>query len=112
MTQTQGRLFDEFAKLMNDAAGVAQSARKEVETVFRSQADRVASELDLVRREDIEIVQEMAARAIAEVERLTQRVAELEAKLVVQAAASHPGGETVSRPTIIGVTPDGASGGN
>jgi BMFP domain-containing protein YqiC len=110
MTQTQGRLFDEFAKLMNDAAGVAQSARKEVETVFRSQADRVVSELDLVRREDLEIVQEMAVRAIAEVERLTTRVAELEARLAVQSMAG-AAPETV-KPTIIGITPpDGASGG-
>ena len=48
------------AKLMNDAAGVAQSARREVETVLRSQADRVVSEMDLVRREDLEIVQDLA----------------------------------------------------
>ena len=40
MTQTSNRLLDEFAKLMTDAAGVAQGMRREVETAMRSQAER------------------------------------------------------------------------
>ncbi|WP_237153716.1 accessory factor UbiK family protein [Oryzibacter oryziterrae] len=81
MSGTQGRLFDEFAKLMNDAAGIAQSAGREMSTAFRSQAERFASELDLVRREELEVVQDLAAKALAEVERLTARVAALESRL-------------------------------
>jgi BMFP domain-containing protein YqiC len=81
MSGTQGRLFDEFAKLMNDAAGVAQSAGREMSTAFRAQAERFASELDLVRRDELEVVQELAAKALAEVERLNARVAELESRL-------------------------------
>ncbi|MBH0239303.1 accessory factor UbiK family protein [Methylobrevis albus] len=90
MTQTQGRLFDEFAKLMNDAAGVAQGARREVETVFRAQGDRFISEMDIARREDIEIVRDLAAKALGEVERLSARVAELEAKLAAAAPTMAP----------------------
>lgn len=105
MTHTQGRLFDEFAKLMNDAAGVAQSARREVETVMRSQADRVVGGLDLVRREDLSVVQDLAARAVAEVERLTARVAELEARLAARDLAAP------AAPAPGGGTPDGAAGG-
>lgn len=86
MSNPQGRIFDEFAKLMNDAAGVAQSARREVETVFRAQADRVVSEMDLVRREELEIARDLAARALAEVERLAKRVDELEARIAGNAA--------------------------
>src|SRR4051812_46765786 len=41
MTQTTGRIFDEFAKLMTDAAGMAQGVRREVDGVVRSQAERV-----------------------------------------------------------------------
>ncbi len=80
-TGTQGRIYDEFAKLMNDAAGLAQSAGREVSSAFRSQGERFASELDLVRREDLETVKEIATRALAEVERLSARVAELETRL-------------------------------
>lgn len=80
-TGPQGRIFDEFAKLMNDATGFAQSAGREVSSAFRAQGERLASELDLVRREDLETVQEIATRALAEVERLSARVSELETRL-------------------------------
>ena len=81
MTEPQGRLFDDFAKLMNDAAGLAQSAGREVSSAFRAQGERFASELDLARREDLETVQEIATPALAEVERLSARVTELETRL-------------------------------
>ena len=40
MVQTTNRFFDEVARLMNDAAGVAQGVRREFETLFRTQAER------------------------------------------------------------------------
>jgi hypothetical protein len=81
MTQSSSRLFDEFAKLMTDAAGVAQGVRREAETVVRSQFERFVGDMDLVKREDFEVVREMASRARAENEELKARVAALEAKL-------------------------------
>ena len=63
MTQTPNRLFDEFAKLMNDAAGVAQGARREVEMLFKSQIERFVADMDLVKREDFDAVKDMASRA-------------------------------------------------
>lgn len=111
MNESRGRLLDEFAKLMNDAAGVAQSARREVETVVRSQADRVASEMDLVKREDLEIAQDMAAKALAEVERLSARVAALEGQLAVHLAAVKATGGSQSAEPAPAHTPDAASGG-
>jgi len=81
MTQTSNRLFDEMARLMNDAAGVAQGVRREVETAFRSQAERWLNDLDLVKREELEAVKEMARLAREENETLKARIAALEAKL-------------------------------
>lgn len=81
MTQTQNRLLDEFAKLMHDVAGVADGARQEVETALRAQGERVLSELDVARREDIETVRELALKALAENEELKARIVALEARL-------------------------------
>jgi BMFP domain-containing protein YqiC len=81
MTQTTNRLFDEMARLMNDAAGVASGVRREFETVFRNQADRILRDLDVVKREEFEAVKEMARLAREETEALKARVAALEAKL-------------------------------
>ena len=81
MVQTTNRFFDEVARLMNDAAGAAQGVRREVETLFRSQAERVLRELDVVRREDFEAVKDMARIAREENEALKARVTALEAAL-------------------------------
>jgi BMFP domain-containing protein YqiC len=80
MTQTSNRFFDEVARLMNDAAGVAQGVRREFDTLFRTQAERVLGELDVVRREEFEAVKEMARLAREENEALKARIAALESK--------------------------------
>lgn len=80
MTQSSNRLFDELAKVMTDAAGAAQGVRREVETLVRSQADRIMAEMDVVRREEFEAVREMAEKARRENEALAERLAKLEAR--------------------------------
>jgi BMFP domain-containing protein YqiC len=90
MVQTSNRFFDEVARLMNDAAGAAQGVRREFETLFRTQAERILSELDVVRREDFEAVKDMARIAREENEALKARVAALEAALGKSASASGP----------------------
>ncbi len=88
MVQTTNRFFDEVARLMNDAAGAAHGVRREFETLFRSQAERVLRELDVVRREDFEAVKDMARIAREENEALKARVAVLEAAV---ARTANPG---------------------
>ena len=95
MTQTSNRFFDEIARLMNDAAGVASGVRREFDALVRSQADRVLRELDLVQREEFEAVKEMARLAREENEALQARLAALEARL----AAKGPGETSPSPPT-------------
>jgi BMFP domain-containing protein YqiC len=80
MTQTSNRFFDEMARLMNDAAGVAQGVRREFDTLLRTQAERILRELDMVKREEFEAVKDMARLAREENEALRARVAALEAK--------------------------------
>ena len=88
MVQTTGRLYDEFARLMNDAAGVAQGVRREFDTVVRTQAERILRDLDVVHREEFEAVKEMARLAREENEALKVRLAALEAKLTAAPAGS------------------------
>jgi BMFP domain-containing protein YqiC len=90
MTQTSNRLLDEFAKLMTDAAGVAQGLRREVETAVRSQAERFLGEMNVVQREEFEAVREMAARAREENEALRKRLEELEARLSAGGGKGEP----------------------
>ncbi len=80
MTQTTSRFFDEIARLMNDAAGVAQGVRREFDTMFKTQAERWLRDLDLVKREEFEAVKDMARLAREENEALKARIEALEAK--------------------------------
>ena len=81
MTQGPNRLMDEVAKLMTDAAGVAQGVRREAETAFRSQAERITSSMDLVSREDFDAVKDMAAAALEQNEVLQAQIDSLVARI-------------------------------
>lgn len=80
MTQTTGRMYDEFAKLMTDAAGLASGVRREVDGVVRAQAERILRDLDYVTRDEFEAVKAMAIAARDENEKLAARLAALEGK--------------------------------
>jgi BMFP domain-containing protein YqiC len=86
MSTGTNRMFDDFAKLMTDAAGAAQGVRKEMETAFKAQAERWLNSMDLVKREEFEAVREMAVIARDENDALKARLDALEAKLAEQKA--------------------------
>ncbi len=87
MPQTRGRIFDEFASLMTNAAGVANGVKREAETAVRAQVERILASMNVVTREEFEAVREMAALARDESDALRRRIAALEAKQ----PASSPG---------------------
>lgn len=87
MTQTSNQLFDDLAKLMNDAVGAAQGVRQEIETIIRSQGEKILREMNVVQREEFEAVRAMAEKAREENERLEARIAALEAKLQERAGS-------------------------
>ena len=57
MPQTSGRLFDDLSRLITDAAGLAEGARREVETIVRAQFERLLAGMDVVTREEFEAVE-------------------------------------------------------
>jgi BMFP domain-containing protein YqiC len=81
MTQSNSRLFDDLGRLMTDAAGLADGVRREVETVARSQMERMVATMDLAREEDIDVLRDMVAKQREANEALEARVAALEAQI-------------------------------
>lgn len=65
--QTKNPILDEFAKLTTGAMGLAQAAGEEAKSAFRAQTDRMAAELDLVRRDEFEALKAEIAALRAEV---------------------------------------------
>lgn len=79
MVATSNRFLDDIARLATDAAGAAQGVRREVETVVKTQIERLLRDMDVVTREEFEAVREMALLAREENDRLAARLAALEA---------------------------------
>jgi BMFP domain-containing protein YqiC len=79
MTQS-GRLFDELGKLMNNAAGVADGVRREIETVVKAQLERLVADMNLVKREDFDALRELTQIQSSELAGLKSEVEALKAK--------------------------------
>jgi BMFP domain-containing protein YqiC len=105
MTQTSNRFFDEVARLMNDAAGVAQGVRREFDTLVKTQTERWLRDLDLIKREEFEAVKDLARLARDENEALKARIAALEAKVSVRSGGA-PGAAPASEPRPRGLNLD------
>ncbi|WP_294260833.1 accessory factor UbiK family protein [uncultured Sphingomonas sp.] len=79
--QTENRLFDDFAKILNGAAGTIAGMGREAESAARERAREWIGGLDFVSRDEFEAVKAMAAAARDENDALKARIEALEAKL-------------------------------
>lgn len=95
--QTRNPILDEFAKLTTGAMGLAQAAGEEAKTAWRAQADRIAAEMDLVRRDEFDV--------------LKDEIAALRAEIAELKAAKKPAGKTSSKPGA-GTSTDGTQPGD
>jgi BMFP domain-containing protein YqiC len=84
MNTSNSRFFDELAKVFTSASGVAQGARKEVDTLVQTQVERVLNNINVVKREEFDVVKDMAEKARLENEQLSERLTKLEAQLATQ----------------------------
>jgi len=90
------RIFDDLAGVAGGAFSALSGAREEVAAVIRARVDEVLAALDLVRREEFEVVRDMASRARAAQEDAEARLGALETRLAALEgthALSGPSGE-------------------
>lgn len=79
--QTSNKFFDDIAKMASGAMSAAAGVREEFEQLIRQQFERYLGEHELVTYEEFAAVREQAAKARAEQEALSGRVAALEKEL-------------------------------
>jgi BMFP domain-containing protein YqiC len=75
------RFFDDMAKLMTDAAGAAQGVQREMEGVARGFVEKFLRDMNLVTREEFEVVRAMAEKAREENDALRTALSALEEKI-------------------------------
>ena len=76
--QSQNKLFDDFVKVMNGAAGTIAGMTREANAAMQERAREWIGGLDLVSREEFEAVKAMAVAAREQNEALERRIATLE----------------------------------
>jgi hypothetical protein len=74
------RVFDDLGRLMNEAAGLADGVRREVETVVKSQAQRLVVDMELVKREEFDALRELVQVQGVEIAALRAELAALKAE--------------------------------
>lgn len=79
--QSSNRLFDDVARLFTDAAGAAQGVRREAETLFKAQVERLIRDMDIATREEVDVLRDLVTALRAQNDALNARVVALEAKL-------------------------------
>jgi|APCry1669190156_1035279.scaffolds.fasta_scaffold186092_1 hypothetical protein len=79
------RIFDDLAGMAGGAISALAGFREETEAMLRARADDVILRLDLVRREEMEAVKEIAANSRAGQEAAEARVAALAAEVAAMA---------------------------
>lgn len=89
--QTDNRLFDDFVKFVNGAAGTVAGMARETETAARERAREWVGGLDFVARDEFEAVKAMAAAARDEADALKLRIAALEAQIGASGTAGASG---------------------
>ena len=78
--QNRNKILDDISQLVTNAMGVAQGAREEAETAFKSLVDRWLADRNFVSREEFDAVRTMAQKARQENEMLKARLDALEDK--------------------------------
>lgn len=76
--QTKSKPLDDLTNLMTNAVGAVKGVGDEVKAMGRAQAERLIADMDLVGRDEFEILKEMLVAAKAENAALSKKVAALD----------------------------------
>lgn len=99
--QTDNKFFDDLAKLGQSAAGTLHGVKAEVEALVRARLEHILTDMDLVTREEFEVVRDMAKEARRQNELLAQKIAALETPLAAKKPAPRQKtGRKSSRKTV------------
>jgi BMFP domain-containing protein YqiC len=88
--QTRNRFFDDLAKVANSAVGTVAGMKDEIEQLIRHRVEIFIDTMNLVTREEFEVVQAMTAKSREEQEKLKLRIVELETKFKTQSQKKSP----------------------
>ena len=84
--QKDNKLFDDMARVMSGAAGSFFDMKREMEQAFAAQAEKWLAKMNVVTREEFDVVRELATKAAEENADLKARLDALEKEAGKKAA--------------------------
>ena len=101
--QTRNRFFDDLAKVANSAVGTMAGMKDEIEQMVRHRVEKFVDGMNLVTREEFDVVQAMVAKSREEQEKLRIKIVELETKLKAQSVKKIPNAAKPKKPKAVKV---------
>lgn len=76
--QSKSKPLDDLSNLLTNAAGAIKGVGDEMRAMGRSQADKIISEMDLISRDEFEVLKEMFTASQVEITALKKKISSLE----------------------------------
>ena len=86
--QKDSRFFDDFAKLASGAASTLGDMKRDIENIVMEKVEKILHRMNLVRREEFEVVRQIAEKARLEQEKLAQELQQIKELLKAKAEKS------------------------
>lgn len=80
MTQTNSKFFDDIAKATTTVVSAAEGVLDEAKGMAKNQGEKWINDMELVRREDFDVLKEMVSNLTLENKKLVERIDVLEGK--------------------------------
>lgn len=88
--QKDHKFFEDIARMASSAGGTFLEMKREIEAMVTAQVEKLLRRMDIVTREDFNLVREMAVKARTEQEKLAARVEQLEKLLAEKEEGRKP----------------------
>jgi len=88
--QINNRILDDLTRVTNSALGTMTGVKGEVDAMIRQQFEKILLNMDLVTREEYDVVHDVAVRAAERIDALEAKIADLEKRLDATEPAKKP----------------------
>ncbi|MBX2830281.1 MAG: accessory factor UbiK family protein [Rhodospirillales bacterium] len=88
--QINNRILDDITRVTNSALGTMTGVKGEVDAMIRQQFEKILTGMDLVTREEFDVVHDVAIRAAERIDALEAKITDLEKRLAAADAPAKP----------------------
>lgn len=97
--QINNRILDDLTRVTNSALGTMTGVKGEVDALVRQQFEKILMNMDLVTREEFDVVHDVAIRAAERIDALEAKIADLEKRLEAADATAKPAAKRTTAKT-------------